>query len=146
MGDLISISGSRSMIPSEPPGDRSPCRKSSQERGAISISYLLVPGNTLGERIAAARARLFEDVAILGHHYQRDEVIEFSDFRGDSLKLSVRAAETYSRYIAFCGVHFTAESADILRRKHQLVVLPDRQRRLFHGRHGRHRPSRSLLE
>src|SRR5215472_8952037 len=142
MGDLISISGSRSMIPSEPPATvhRAGNRARSGVRFRFPTSWFRVT------HWASARARLFEDVAILGHHYQRDEVIEFSDFRGDSLKLSVRAAETYSRYIVFCGVHFTAESADILRRKHQLVVLPDRQRRLFHGRHGRHRPSRSLLE
>src|SRR2546429_1256380 len=57
--------------------------------------------------------------------YQRDEVIKFADFRGDSLKLSFQAWETYSRYIVFCGVHFMAESADILRREHQIVMLPD---------------------
>src|SRR5205823_7381238 len=85
----------------------------------------LVPDNTLDDRIAAAKARLGEDVVILGHHYQRDEVIKFADFRGDSLKLSFQAAEAYSRYIVFCGVHFMAESADILRRPHQVVVLPD---------------------
>src|SRR5207244_301568 len=61
----------------------------------------------------------------LCHHYQRDEVIKFADFRGDSLKLSFQAWETYSRYIVFCGVHFMAESADILRREHQIVMLPD---------------------
>ena len=88
-------------------------------------SYLLVPDNSLDERIARAKARLGRDVVILGHHYQRDEVVKFADFRGDSLKLSYQAAEADGRYIVFCGVHFMAESADILRREHQAVILPD---------------------
>src|SRR5712691_11444662 len=88
-------------------------------------SYLLTPDNTLDERIAAAKARLGRDLVILGHHYQRDEVVKFADFRGDSLKLSLQAAATDSRYIVFCGVHFMAESADILRQPHQQVILPD---------------------
>jgi quinolinate synthase len=88
-------------------------------------SYLLVPDNTLDQRIAAARARLGKDAVILGHHYQRDEVVKFADFRGDSLKLSYQAAEAQAKFIVFCGVHFMAESADILRRDHQVVVLPD---------------------
>jgi quinolinate synthase len=88
-------------------------------------SYLLVPDHSLDERIAAAKARLATDVVILGHHYQRDEVVKFADFRGDSFKLSQQAAATDARFIVFCGVHFMAESADILRQPHQLVVLPD---------------------
>ncbi len=88
-------------------------------------SYLLVPDNSLDTRIAAAKAQLGKDVVILGHHYQRDEVVKFADFRGDSLKLSYQAAEAEGRYIVFCGVHFMAESADILRRQHQAVILPD---------------------
>lgn len=88
-------------------------------------SYLLVPDNTLDERIGAAKARLGKDVVILGHHYQRDEVVKFADFRGDSLKLAQQAAQTDSKYVVFCGVHFMAESADILRRDQQVVVLPD---------------------
>jgi quinolinate synthase len=88
-------------------------------------SYLLVPDNSLDERIGAAKARLGKEVVILGHHYQRDEVVKFADFRGDSLKLSYQAAEADGRYIVFCGVHFMAESADILRRDHQAVILPD---------------------
>ena len=88
-------------------------------------SYLLVPDNTLDERIAAAKTALGKDVVILGHHYQRDEVVKFADFRGDSLKLSQRAADADAKYIVFCGVHFMAESADILRRGNQIVVLPD---------------------
>ena len=88
-------------------------------------SYLLVPDDTLDDRIAAAKARLGSDVVILGHHYQRDEVVKFSDFRGDSLKLSQQASQADGKYIVFCGVHFMAESADILRRDRQIVVLPD---------------------
>ena len=88
-------------------------------------SYLLVPETSLDARIAAAKASLGKDVVILGHHYQRDEVVKFADFRGDSLKLSYQAAEADGRYIVFCGVHFMAESADILRREHQAVILPD---------------------
>lgn len=88
-------------------------------------NYLLVPDNTLDERIAAAKATLGKDVVILGHHYQRDEVVKFADFRGDSLKLAQQASEAEGRYIVFCGVHFMAESADVLRRDQQIVVLPD---------------------
>src|ERR1700746_934564 len=88
-------------------------------------NYLLVPDDSLDERIAAAKAELGKDVVILGHHYQRDEVVKFADFRGDSLKLAYQASEAAGRYIVFCGVHFMAESADILRRAHQAVILPD---------------------
>lgn len=88
-------------------------------------SYLLMPDNTLDERIAAAKAQLGKDVVILGHHYQRDEVVKFADFRGDSLKLSQQAAAAAAKYIVFCGVHFMAESADVLRQGHQQVILPD---------------------
>jgi quinolinate synthase len=88
-------------------------------------SYLSVPDHTRDERIAAAKAKLGRDVVILGHHYQRDEVVKFADFCGDSLKLSQQAARADGKYIVFCGVHFMAESADILRRDQQVVVLPD---------------------
>ena len=124
MGHLVSISGSSTIIGTEPPATvRAP--EIEPGVGCNFDSYLLVPDNTLDERIAAAKDRLGEDVVILGHHYQRDEVIKFADFRGDSLKLSFQASEAYARYIVFCGVHFMAESADILRREHQIVVLPD---------------------
>jgi quinolinate synthase len=76
-------------------------------------------------RIASARAQLGEDCVILGHHYQRDEVIRFSDFQGDSWRLSQQASQACGSYIVFCGVHFMAESADILARGDQKVVLPD---------------------
>src|SRR5208283_4186716 len=76
-------------------------------------------------RIAEARARLGATTLLLGHHYQRDEVIRFADSTGDSYKLSKIAAETDAKYIVFCGVHFMAESADILGREGQQVILPD---------------------
>ena len=77
-------------------------------------------------RIAAARQRLGPRLVILGHHYQRDEVIAFADFTGDSLKLSqIAAQQTQADYIVFCGVHFMAETADILTGPRQQVILPD---------------------
>lgn len=88
-------------------------------------SYLLTPDTSCDERIARAKQQLGKAVVILGHHYQRDEVIKFADFRGDSLKLSQQAAASSADYIVFCGVHFMAESADVLRQPHQQVILPD---------------------
>ncbi len=76
-------------------------------------------------RIRAAKAALGDDLVILGHHYQRDEVFRHADYSGDSLKLSRQAAETDARYIVFCGVHFMAEVADVLTRDDQIVILPD---------------------
>ncbi len=80
----------------------------------------------LGSWIAAAKESLGDRVFVLGHHYQRDEVIAFADARGDSFKLSVLAQERpQADYIVFCGVHFMAESADILTTDDQKVILPD---------------------
>jgi quinolinate synthase len=80
----------------------------------------------LTARIGAARAALGDRVFILGHHYQRDEVIRWADARGDSFKLAKLAAERpEADYIVFCGVHFMAEAADILTADHQQVILPD---------------------
>src|SRR5256885_1535736 len=124
MSTLISISNSSTLIGAEPP-DTIRAPEIEPGVGCDFDSYLLVPDNSLDERIASAKKRLGKDVVILGHHYQRDEVVKFADFSGDSLKLSYQAAEADARYIVFCGVHFMAESADILRRSHQIVVLPD---------------------
>jgi quinolinate synthase len=88
-------------------------------------SYLVLPDHTMDARIAEARARLGASTVMLGHHYQRDEVIRFADYTGDSYKLSKIAAETDAKYIVFCGVHFMAESADVLGRDGQQVILPD---------------------
>ena len=88
-------------------------------------NYLALPDHTMDGRIAEARARLGTTTLILGHHYQRDEVIRFADATGDSYKLSRIAAETDAKYVVFCGVHFMAESADILGHAGQQVILPD---------------------
>jgi quinolinate synthase len=81
---------------------------------------------TLVERARAAKAALGDKVFVLGHHYQRDEVIQFADVTGDSFKLAREAAaRPEASYIVFCGVHFMAESADILTSDDQQVVLPD---------------------
>src|ERR1700688_460404 len=88
-------------------------------------NYLVLPDHTMDDRIRAARRELGRELVILGHHYQRDEVIRFADFRGDSYKLSQEAAKASGKYIVFCGVHFMAESADILARPGQIVILPD---------------------
>ena len=79
----------------------------------------------LRERARAAREKLGDRVVILGHHYQRDEVIDFADSRGDSFALSQFAADAQAETIIFCGVHFMAESASILAREDQTVILPD---------------------
>jgi quinolinate synthase len=88
-------------------------------------NYLTLPDNTMDARIAAARAKLGDSTVLLGHHYQRDEVIRFADYTGDSYRLSKIAAETSSKYVIFCGVHFMAESADVLGKAGQQVILPD---------------------
>jgi quinolinate synthase len=88
-------------------------------------NYLALPDNSMDDRIRAARAQLGTTTVILGHHYQRDEVVRFADYTGDSYKLSRIAAETGAKYIVFCGVHFMAESADVLGRGDQQVILPD---------------------
>jgi quinolinate synthase len=81
---------------------------------------------TLVARAIAAKASLGSKVMILGHHYQRDEVIQFADITGDSFKLAqAAAAQSEAEYIVFCGVHFMAESADILTSADQRVILPD---------------------
>ncbi|MFI6347024.1 quinolinate synthase NadA [Streptomyces sp. NPDC050560] len=97
------------------------------ERGVECPGDLPAPSDPdLVARARAARARLGERVFVLGHHYQRDEVIQFADVTGDSFKLARdAAARPEAEYIVFCGVHFMAESADILTSDAQRVVLPD---------------------
>jgi quinolinate synthase len=82
------------------------------------------PGEVL-ERIARRKDELGEELCILGHHYQRDEIFRFADLTGDSLKLSRQAAGTEAKHIVFCGVHFMAESADILTPPDRAVILPN---------------------
>ena len=92
----------------------------------LDEAYTAAPRSELDARIAAAKATLGERVFILGHHYQRDEVIRWADARGDSYRLSVLAQEQdQAEFIVFCGVHFMAESADVLTADHQKVILPD---------------------
>ena len=80
----------------------------------------------LTARIRAAREQLGRRLVILGHHYQQDDVIAFADFTGDSLKLAQLAAQQKkAEFIVFCGVHFMAESADMLTTPAQQVILPD---------------------
>jgi quinolinate synthase len=96
------------------------------ERGVICPGDLPAPNDpTLEARARAARDALGDQVLILGHHYQRDQVIAYADARGDSFELSQRAATSDAPYIVFCGVHFMAESASILAREDQTVILPD---------------------
>ena len=79
----------------------------------------------ISDRIGELRAQLGDDLLILGHHYQRDSIVMHADFLGDSFMLSQKAAESDAKYIVFCGVHFMAESADILTSDEQIVVLPN---------------------
>jgi quinolinate synthase len=97
-----------------------------QERQPLPDDYLRLPDDELDVRIAAAKAALGDRVVILGHHYQRDEVIKFADCIGDSLKLAQFASRQHrAENVVFCGVHFMAESADVLGASHQRVILPD---------------------
>jgi quinolinate synthase len=97
------------------------------ERGVDCPGELPPPSDPhLVERATAARAKLGDRAFVLGHHYQRDEVIQFADVTGDSFKLARdAAARPDAEFIVFCGVHFMAESADILTRPDQQVILPD---------------------
>ncbi len=97
------------------------------ERGVECPGDLPAPSDPdLVARARAARATLGDRAFVLGHHYQRDEVIEFADVTGDSFKLAKEAAaRPDAEYVVFCGVHFMAESADILTADSQTVVLPD---------------------
>ena len=107
--------------------------KSLAEEMKASIRWQRIPGEYVGlkpeelhQRIAVAREKLGKRLVIPGHHYQRDEIIQFADFRGDSFLLSQKAArQTEAEFIVFCGVHFMAETADILTGPHQQVVLPN---------------------
>ncbi len=99
----------------------------SSERGVSCTGELPAASDPdLVSRATAARKALGDRAMILGHHYQRDEVIQFADITGDSFKLAQAAADNSSaEYIFFCGVHFMAESADILTSANQKVILPD---------------------
>ncbi|HVA08894.1 MAG TPA: quinolinate synthase NadA [Acidimicrobiales bacterium] len=88
--------------------------------------YSSASGDELADMIGAAKASLGQRLFVLGHHYQRDDVMRWADARGDSFGLSrLAAAQTEAEFIVFCGVHFMAESADVLTADFQLVLLPD---------------------
>jgi len=96
------------------------------ERQALPEEYLGLSDVEMDRRISAAKAKLGHRLVILGHHYQRDEVIKFADYTGDSFKLAGQISQhPNAEYIVFCGVHFMAESADVLSAPHQQVILPD---------------------
>ncbi len=102
-------------------------RDLTSERGVSCTGELPAASDTdLVNRAEIARAALGSSALVLGHHYQRDEVIAFADITGDSFKLAQSAAsQSNAEYIIFCGVHFMAESADILTSKNQKIILPD---------------------
>lgn len=87
--------------------------------------FLVMSDEEIDERIKEAKKVLGPRVVILGHHYQREDVVKHADLKGDSYQLSVLASQTDADYIVFCGVHFMAESADILGKSSQTVILPD---------------------
>ena len=94
-------------------------------QGNIPSHYLQLTAEELTTRIRSVKESLGSTVTILGHHYQRDEVIQFADVTGDSFKLSEYASKQEAEYIIFCGVHFMAETADILSTDNQKVILPN---------------------
>jgi quinolinate synthase len=96
------------------------------ERQPLPERYIGLSDDEMDARIADAKARLGSRLVILGHHYQRDEVIKFADYTGDSFKLARQVSKhPDAEFIVFCGVHFMAESADVLSADHQQVILPD---------------------
>ena len=101
-------------------------KKHISERQPLPEKYLGLSDQEMDVRIAEARRALGTRLVILGHHYQRDEVIRFADYTGDSFRLARQIANRpEADYIVFCGVHFMAESADVLCAPHQKVILPD---------------------
>ena len=117
------------------------------ERGVECPGDLPSPSDPdLVERARAAKEKLGDKVFVLGHHYQRDEVIQFADVTGDSFKLARdAAARPEAEYIVFCGVHFMAESADILTSRRPEGGAARPRRRLLDGRHGDGRAGRRVL-
>src|SRR5206468_5093980 len=94
-------------------------------QGALQERYIAATQPELAGWIGAAKAELGDRLLVLGHHYQREEVMRWADARGDSFGLSRLAAASVAEYIVFCGVHFMAESADVLTGGERHVVLPD---------------------
>jgi quinolinate synthase len=125
---VLDVEEGRTALPVYGPGasqwDEAPSNTPLQRQ--IPEKYRTMHPDELHRRILAAKSTLGEKLVILGHHYQRDEIVQYADFIGDSFKLSQQAANRKTaEYIVFCGVHFMAESADILTGNHQKVILPN---------------------
>ena len=106
----------------------------------VPTRYLKMAPEQVEAGIRYARKELGTKAVVLGHHYQRDDVIQFADFRGDSYLLSKQAAATEeAKWIVFCGVHFMAETADLLTDDDQHVIFAQHGGRLLHGGHGGNR-------
>ncbi len=121
----LSTSSATSSAPSNTTSSSSPTTSASSTAPALAEYFELSPAE-LQARIATARKRLGSRLCILGHYYQRDEIIQHADYVGDSYQLAVNAQNTpEADYIVFCGVHFMAETADILSGDNQKVILPN---------------------
>ena len=132
--------------PPAPPARQGPRPRPPSAASSARVTCRPPPTPTWSRGRARPRPRSGERVFVLGHHYQRDEVIEFADVTGDSFKLARdAAARPDAEFIVFCGVHFMAESADILTAPDQKVILPDLAAGLLDGRHGAARPGRGRL-
>ena len=94
-------------------------------QGPLPAGYTDATPDALADRIRAAKAQLGDSLLVLGHHYQREEVMVWADARGDSYALARIASQSDARWIVFCGVHFMAESADVLTKPEQIIMLPD---------------------
>ena len=115
-------------------------------KSVIPKEYLLMSTEELETRVRDVKNRLGKRLFIPGHHYQKDEVIQFADARGDSLVLAQLSAENRdAEFIAFCGVHFMAETADILTTENQKVFFAGYACRLFNGRYGRYLSNRTCM-
>ena len=125
------------VTPSAPGAVHNLAPVSNSARQPIPNTYFHMSEEELDERIQDARHTLGKRLTILGHHYQRNEVIKFADFQGDSFKLSQYAAgHREAEHILFCGVHFMAETAAILGRTDQKSFPPEYASWMLNGRYG----------